>query len=230
MPLRRDRLKTDATGRAHAGSQLRMQMYVNERPQLISEAIAKALLPQKLDVSEMVWVSPLKHKQYCEYQDEEFLEVAGAGHFAARLKTFWPRGGPCWDALARLTSGGCVLVEAKSHVLEVYGNGCGARGKPRELIESSLNRTKRWLGVEERTDWLGPLYQSANRIAHLYFLRELCGINAFLANVFFLNDPHSKFATTQEQWESGIGTAYEQLGIRKSIPFSGTVFLEARCP
>jgi hypothetical protein len=40
-----------------------------------------------------------------------------------------------------------VLVEAKSHVPEVYGNGCGASGGSLSLIQSSLARTKEWLGV-----------------------------------------------------------------------------------
>ena len=59
------------------------------------------------------------------------------------------------------------------------------------LIQSSLARTKEWLGVSPDADWLGRLYQSGNRLAYLYFLREIGKVDAFLANVYFTGDPHS---------------------------------------
>jgi hypothetical protein len=191
----------------------------------LSRAVADALLPNRLDASAIRWVSPLETEKYCEYQDEEFLRVVGAGRLAPELRRFWPRGGPCWDALARLESGGCVLVEAKSHVPELYGNGCAASGRSRSLISSSVGLTKNWLGLEVDADWLGPLYQSANRLAHLYFLREIGKIEAFLVNVYFIGDPHSP--TTRQQWDDGIGCANEQLGITVRVPHSGSVLLNA---
>jgi hypothetical protein len=204
MPCPRDPSRTDITGRAHSGSQRQIQTYANERMSELCHAVAEALQPCKLDESAIRWVSPLTADNYSEYRDEDFLEIIGAGHLAPKLRKFWPRGGPCWDALTRLDGGGCVLVEAKSHVPEVNGNGCGASGVSLSLIKSSLARTKEWLGVRPDVDWLGRLYQSANRLAYLYFLREIGKVDAFLVNVYFTGDPHSP--TTREQWEDGIRT------------------------
>jgi hypothetical protein len=190
----------------------------------LCHAVAEALQPCKLDESAIRWVSPLAADNYSEYRDEDFLEIIGAGHLAPKLRKFWPRGGPCWDALARLDGGGCVLIEAKSHVPEVNGNGCGASGVSLSLIKSSLARTKEWLGVRPDVDWLGRLYQSANRLAYLYFLREIGKVDAFLVNVYFTGDPHSP--TTREQWEDGIRTVSEQLGIASPVLLNASVFLE----
>ena len=77
-----------------------------------------------------------------------------------------------WDALARVTlldSGrtGVLLVEAKSYPQEMYSNGCCASEVSRTQIVKALQQTQRWLAVDN-VDWTGPLYQSANRLAHLY--------------------------------------------------------------
>jgi hypothetical protein len=142
MPCPRDPSRTDMTGRAYAGSQRQIQTYINERTSELSHAIAMALQSRNLEESEIRWVSPLAADGYCEYRDEEFLGAIGAERLITKLPDFWPRRGPCWDALARLDGGGCVLVEAKSHVQEVYGNGCGAMGGSLSLVRSSVGRTK----------------------------------------------------------------------------------------
>lgn len=73
-------------------------------------------------------------------------------------------------------------------------------------------------------DWLGRLYQSANRLAYLYFLREIGGINAFLVNVYFTDDPYS--ANSRQQWNEGIRAVNEQLETVNPVPYSGSVFLK----
>ncbi len=225
MPCPRDPLSTDITGRAYAGSQRQIQTYVNERTSELSHAVAEALQPGNLDESAIRWVSPVVADNHSEYQDKEFLGIIGAGHLAPKLPKFWPHGGPCWDALARLDGGGCVLIEAKSHVPELYGNGCGAAGDSLALIQSSLVWTKAWLDVSQDADWLGPLYHLANRLAYLYFLREFGKVDAFLATVYFTGDPYSP--TTRQEWDNGIKTVNEQLGIANPVPYSASVFLEA---
>jgi len=227
MPCPRDPSRTDASGRAYAGSQRQIQTYVNERPRVLTRAIADALRPYRLDPLAVRWVSPLEADKYSEYQDGEFLEIVGAGHLVPKLIVFWPRGGPCWDALARVEGGGCVLVEAKSHIPEVYGNGCAATGHSLSLIRSSVARTQAWLGARPDADWLGPLYQSANRLAHLYFLREIGNIEAFLISVYFTGDPHPHFSTSRQQWDDGIRLVNEQLGIANPLPYTASVFLVA---
>ena len=225
MPCPRDPSRTDATGRAYAGSQRQIQTYVNERTSELSHAIARVLKQYEIDESAILWVSPLAGDSYSEYQDEEFLKIIGAEQLTKELANFWPRGGPCWDALARLDGGGCVLVEAKSHVSEVYGNGCGAKGDSLRLIRSSLGKVRAWLGARPEADWLGRLYQSANRLAHLYFLRETGKVDAYLVNVYFTGDPHSP--TTPQQWDESMKAVAEELGIPGPVPYTASAFPEA---
>ena len=102
-----------------------------------------------------------------------------------------------------------------------------ASPKSREKIESALNRTKKWCGVSRDTDWTGPLYQSANRLAHLYFFRKIAGVPAWLANINFLNDPHSP--TDREEWQKQLKRVKAELGISSlSMPYIADIFLEAR--
>jgi hypothetical protein len=77
-----------------------------------------------LDEKDIQWVSPLAEKKYIEYRDSEFLERVGLGQLAPRLQEFWLQRGPCWDVLAQI-EGGCLLVEAKSHMPEIYGGDPG---------------------------------------------------------------------------------------------------------
>ena len=84
---------------------------------------------------------------------------------------------------------GVLLVEAMSYTEELYGGGCGATGTSLIKIKAALQRTRRWLGVVDQVDWLGPLYPGANRLAHLYFLREILGVPTWFVNVCFTGDP-----------------------------------------
>ncbi len=216
--------RVDDAGRAYAGSQRQIQSCVNLFPERFTSAVADALrLPDQ--VREMIrWVSPLERESYTEYHDAEFLQVLGFGHYARQLAGFWPGGGPCWDALARL-QGGCILVEAKSHVPEVYGGGCDAQGHSLTKITTALDETKRWLGVGVQADWTGSLYQSANRYAHLYFLREKCSVSAYLLNVYFVADPRTP--TTEQQWKAAIHEVSAKMGIKTPVPFSESLFFNA---
>ncbi|MGA7796113.1 MAG: hypothetical protein WCA19_24025 [Candidatus Acidiferrales bacterium] len=217
--------RIDSTGRARAGSQKQIQTYVNERTDVLNSAIAQSLSRYNLDENDIQWVSPLSEHKFAEYRDSEFLERVRLGHLAPRLREFWPQRGPCWDALARI-QGGCALIEAKSHVQEIYGGGCGATSpQSKQKIQAAFEATKAWLGVSPDVDWTGRLYQSANRYASLYFLREIAGIQAFLVNVYFVCDPISP--TTREDWNAAIEGVNRELGLFAQVPYSAALFLRA---
>ncbi len=224
MPWPKDSSRVDSTGRAYAGSQKQIQTYVNEKRSELNSAIAQALSRYKIDEKEIHWVSPLREDRYSEYQDSEFLQRIGSGNHAPQLQEFWPRGGPCWDALARTTAG-CVLVEAKSHVREIHGGGCDASPTSKKKIQDALDSTKAWLGVAGITDWTGRLYQSANRYATLFFLREIAGVQAFLVNVYFVGDPRTP--TTRQEWDAAILNVNQELGSIREVPYSAAAFLDA---
>ena len=164
MPRPRYFSRTDSSGRAYAGSQCQIQTYVNERTSALNSAIVQSLSRYGLNEKEIRWVSTLAADAYSEYQDSEFLERVGLGLLMPQLREFWPQGGPCWDGLAR-TDGGCVLVEAKSHVPEIYGRGCGASPKSMAKIQDALGATKAWLGVSPNVDW-EPLVASLEMSLH----------------------------------------------------------------
>jgi hypothetical protein len=226
MPCPKDFSRIDSTGRAHAGSQRQIQTYVNERTHALNSAIAQSLSQYSLDENDIHWVSPLKADTYSEYRDWEFLERVELGRLTPELRKFWPRGGPCWDALARI-EGGCLLIEAKSHLPEIYGEGCGASPRSKKKIQAALDATKAWLGVSPDVDWTGPLYQSANRYACLYFLREIAGVQAFLVNVYFVGDPISPTPLTRKDWDAAIQDVNRELGLVREVPYSAAVFLTA---
>jgi len=225
--------RVDDVGRAYAGSQLQIQIYVNRRSEELSQKVIQGLPDLASLHPRLNWVSPLEKYRFAEYQDTAFLKACGLEHFSAELKAFWPYRGPVWDALASIefekdkNSKGILLVEAKSYPAEIYGSGCKASPKSRTKIEAALNRAKKWCGVSRATDWTGPLYQSANRIAHLYFFREIARVPAWLANINFLNDPHSP--TKRDEWEKQLMKVKSELGIsNKMIPYMADIFLEAR--
>lgn len=49
------------------------------------------------------------------------------------------------------------------------------------MIDEALGVTAAWMGGSEvHASWNEDFYQIANRLAHLYFLRERCGIETYL--------------------------------------------------
>lgn len=105
---------------------------------------------------------------------------------------------------------GVVLVEVKSHISEL-GSSCAAESPvSRAKIEASLACTKRRIGVDARKDWMNGYYQAANRHAHLIFLRDL-GVQAWLVNVYFLNNHSIPFPATELQWRSALADVKKQM-------------------
>jgi hypothetical protein len=74
---------------------------------------------------------------------------------------------------------------------------------------------------------MGRLSQTANRLAHLYWLRELVGVRAWLAHLLFVDDPHGP--TSRDQWIAATDSANEELGLAGVVvPHAGHALLEAR--
>lgn len=221
--------RVDARGRAYAGSQRWIQTLVNREERRLDKAILEALPSLAAVQKEIEWVSPLEADAYAEYYDRGFLEALGLARFDAELRAFWPPGGPHWDALAKIRlehEAGVLLIEAKSYPEELYGRGCQASPRSRAKIETALAKTRRWLGASFDADWCGPLYQYANRLAHLYFLREVARVPAWLAHVCFIGDPRTP--TSRDAWEAAIHSAERELGLVKQFPHASAVFLETR--
>ena len=206
-------------GQKHRGSQRWLQVAVNRCPEVFDRAVAGAIGLAPGETLE--WVSPLESDAFREYRDQEFLDRLGVAPNSQPLGDFWPRRGPKWDGLARTSGGRFVLVEAKANIPEF--NSDPSRASPASLrrIQGAFAETKAFLKVRWETDWSRCFYQYANRIAHLYFLREVNGVDAVLVFVYFVGDttrPRVK-PVSREGWEAAIALANEHLGLRASSPW-----------
>jgi hypothetical protein len=237
QPVRSSR--TDTSGRAFRGSQMQTQLYVNRR----AGELNRAILDELPDLAErrpsITWVSPLESQKFVEYRDSAFLKAVGLEEHASSLAGFWPNRGPVWDALARVDlphgDHGVILLEAKAHCRELYAGGTRAGAESRKRIAAAVAAAQKWVGsTAPVTHWLdsmpgrptSSLYQSANRIATLYWLREKAGVPAWLVNLYIVDDSYR--ATSKELWTDEIKAANEQLGLAPRLPSIASVFVPGR--
>ena len=209
-----------------------MQIYVNRRAANLSRVVLDALPSLRERTTRLCWTAPLESDSFREPQDREFLRVVGYEDLVERLETFWPAGGPVWDALALAVfpagRPGVVLAEGKSYPEEYHGNGCQASKPSRTRILAALARTQQWLGATgEPARWLGPPYQSANRYAHLYWLREVVSVEAWLVHLLFTDDRTHRPASRAD-WEAALPGIHAELGMPGPRgPWAADIFLPA---
>ena len=195
------------------GSQKWIRLAVNNAPSIFNREVRAVcnIGPDKT----ITWVSPLMDDDYAEYRDEDFLNRLGITLSRRPLDTFWPHRGPQWDALGRTENGSVLLVEAKANILEILSSGTRAKEKSRRLIDNSIREVQDFLRVDHTICWTGKLYQYANRLAHLYLLRELNGIDAHLLFVYFTGDKDVNGPKSIIEWESALTVVKGVLGIGK---------------
>ena len=196
------------------GSKKWIQKLVNEKPELLNRQISKQLNTSQNEL--IRWVSPLKHDKYAEYSDQESLNLLGIELKERSLSSFWPLGGPQWDALGMSNSGRFFFVEAKSHISELFSCVGAKDEKSLSLIRKSLAETKRYLSPNSPVDWSRGFYQYANRLARLYLLRTLNHKAAHLVLVYFLNDAEMAGPRSISEWKSAIELLRTFLGIRRN--------------
>jgi hypothetical protein len=197
------------------GSTKDIQMLINKNVAIINRKI-KLYLKEIKKAEEIIWTSPIEDDNFAEYRDDDFLKKVGLDPDEIRLKEFWPIRGPLWDALAKTDTGKIILVEAKAHIPEIVSAATSAKKKSKSLIHKSLNETKRFMEIKDKVDWSGKFYQYTNRLSHLYFLREKCGKEAFLVNVYFIGDRTVSGPKNRQEWESALKVLKNYLGISRN--------------
>lgn len=191
------------------GSLKDLQILINQKEDLLDTKISN-LLEEKVDI---LWVSPLKADQYAEYRDDDFLsKLELTKVISNKLDEFWPKRGPQWDALGKYKDK-CFLVEAKANLKEFKTSPSKAKEKAKKQIMKSFDEVKKYLQITNSINWSGYYYQYTNRIAHLYYLRVLNKIDAYLINVYFINDSTVNGPTTIEKWQESIKNAKQLLGL-----------------
>lgn len=208
------------TKKPFKGSQRWLQFFVNEQPDLLNHAVRRAATIAP-DV-QITWQSPLTNDEFAEYSDQAFLDRLGLSTLKVPLSKFWPSNGAHWDALATTSADDVILVEAKAHITEFATDPTDASSQESlRLIHKSLGEVQRFMKVSKircRPElWANAFYQYANRIAHLYSLRELNDIPAHLVFVDFVNDPDSgqDVVRSASEWQSLVRLAEACLGIRQ---------------
>ncbi|MEJ2120748.1 MAG: hypothetical protein P8Z76_08550 [Alphaproteobacteria bacterium] len=191
-----------------------MQELINKRSDLINGEVSTKLGIDRDSLIE--WLSPLQDDQFAEYSDGDFLERLNIPLDSDELSKFWPASGPNWDGLARIGSDKVLLIEAKAHIGEMISGPSSARNELSvDLIRSSLASVQSYCAAPSNLDWNGPVYQYANRVAHLYFLRNVHSINAHLGNVYFVNDREMGGPSTVDEWMGAIVLTKSLLGLRR---------------
>lgn len=196
---------------AAKGSQKWIQKLINEKPDLFSSPIIAELdLP---NTERITWLSPIAGDEHAEYQDQAFLDLLGIKLPKVSLTDFWPSRGPVWDGLGRSETGKVFLVEAKSHISEVLSPKTGAGVKSLSKIKKSLNETKTFLHSNSEHDWTTTFYQYTNRFAHLYLLRVLNKVPAYLVFLYFVNDKDMNGPKSVDEWIGALSLLKSYLGV-----------------
>jgi hypothetical protein len=173
----------EQNGDSH-GSLKDIQILVNKKKEILDNELNKHL---NNGVS-IEWVSPIEKDKYSEYRDNDFLNILGINNkIKMPLNRFWPKMGPQWDALGKYNDN-IFIVEAKANIPELKSPETKASDNSKKLIEQSLNDVKKYLNIDTSFNWMDIYYQYTNRLAHLYYLRILNSINAYLIFIYFIND------------------------------------------
>lgn len=195
------------------GSLKWIQRLINEKPHLLDTHISRQL--SLSSGSKIEWISPVKPK-FSEYRDADFLKAVGHPELIENLKTFWPKNGPQWDALGVTSDGTVILIEAKAHIAEILTTSGAKDPGSIKMIELAFSKVREDLKINTSHSWSAPFYQYANRIAHLHFLHNICGIQAVLVFVHFLGDEEMDGPRTKTEWQQVNGKVREYLGLTKS--------------
>lgn len=192
------------------GSLRDTQYLINKFSGLLFREISRAI---SIKSKEIKWVSPRQDDDFAEYRDEVFIRKLGIETLEYPLKDFWPQRGPQWDALGAGEHKEVFLVEAKANVPEIVSPGTLSRGTSRDLIAKSLDDVKSYLNINKDIDWMGNFYQYTNRIAHMYFLRVLNKIPAYLIFIYFIGDKSVSGPATVNEWQAAITVMHKCLGL-----------------
>lgn len=199
------------------GSLKWIQRAVNAKTDYLNSFI----LPHLNGAYAIRWFSPLQSDDYAEYRDAAFLDRIGQAQFGDDLKRYWPARGPQWDALA-LAGDEVLLVEAKAHIPEMLSDGCKAGDASLAIIKEAFASTISEANMKVGIEWTGPLYQYANRLAHLYFFKKR-GVKAKLVLCCFVGDDEMNGGASEAEWKGALKIADHLIGLRDRNPLTRDV-------
>jgi hypothetical protein len=168
------------------------------------------------------WVSPLAEQGFAELRDDAALAALGLGSLPVReWATYWPNGGPAWDALGVSTDGHHVLLEAKAHIAEAASPPSKASPESLERIEAALAEARAWYAPRSKAVWSKALYQYANRLAFHYFLAKVNGKSSRLVFLDFCNDEEMSGPDCSDKWKGATEMMHALLGLPRDLTDKG---------
>lgn len=211
-----------------------LRALVNQYPHMLNEKLVAAFKDVRL--CQTTWCSPLEDDDFAEYNDQSFIDLLGIKLTHQALETFWPPGGPHWDALGKIeepngATSAIVLVEAKAYIEELVTDSCQVASQTSlKKIQDSLSEARKFFGSSGCADWSGTFYQYTNRLAHLYFFRKLYNIDAYLAFIYFTHAPDITQPPMEIEWRAALRVVRKYLGIRNhpSLKCAADVYIDAR--
>jgi len=214
---------------AKKGSQRWLQVAVERAPESLNVPIRAAM--RIADDVSIEWLSPVRGERFVEYRDDATFTKCGVKLTKRALRDFWPQRGPVWDGLARTSQGDILLVEAKAHIAEIVSPRSRATEPARGRIAKSMREVQEALAPKsvDFVDWTSTFYQYANRVAHLYFLRQENGVRAHLVNIYFINAGDVQGPTDRAEWQGAIKVVecYLGLGRTRVSKYMHKVFVDA---
>jgi exonuclease III len=205
---------------AARGSQRWLQVAVEAAPQKLQAALAEAGAIEPHEIIE--WRSPRASQGFEEYRDGAMLRLLGIEDLPRRsLSSFWPPGGPMWDGLGVSDSARILLLEAKAHIAEAASPPTRATDDALARIRSSLLEARQYFSPRSHADWSCTFYQYANRLAFLYLLRILNGLNATLVFLDFCNAPDVHGPATPAEWRGATQMIHTLLGLPSDLRHIG---------
>jgi hypothetical protein len=230
----------DDKGRALGGSELQVQIYVNRREEEINAALCAALPDLGAASPDIRWTSPLEAKKFAEHQDGDFLDSVGYGLQAGALKDYWPKNGPCWDGLAMVYSDslerpGVLLLDSASSVDDLAGETCQSKAVTRNRVKKAMREAREWLreqgaltlDEEEQVDpWLGQHFQTAARLSHMVWVRQILEAPCWFANLLFTEDDDTP--TSEADFAAGVSAVNAELGLADTVPGYANVILPSQ--
>lgn len=201
---------------ARAGSQRWLQIATEQAPDLLFKELQPAL---GLEPDGTIkWISPRPGNDYREYRDMRALWQLGIENLPVRsLTSFWPPGGPAWDALGVTSEGQYLFVEAKAHCAEMFSPPTRAKHYSRMFIQKSLLEARQYYAPNTNADWSQTFYQYANRLAHQYLFRVVNGLPTCMIFLHFINAYDVNGPTHIDTWLRPLSYLHRRLGIQRDL-------------
>lgn len=156
------------------GSQYQLRRSVLERTDDFDASLRRASPTLDAWVEDIEWIAPVAEHDH-ELRDEAW-SAAELSAPSPQNAGWWPQRGQVWDAVAKATGpdgqAGAIFVEAKGREAELRSGGSKATD-PESIsaIRSALADVQAAVETPIGINWMGPMYQPANRLAMLYFAR-----------------------------------------------------------